>query len=116
MTMTDSTDSLTERIRKRVDTARQAVELRAKATRPRAGSRLVPPTDSNGSNPEEERAAQSLKRVFRDLGLTYRRHRSQVGGAVTPGLRDAAYKFREQPTFASLVVVAGFLDELKLLD
>jgi hypothetical protein len=65
---------------------------------------------------EEARVTQSLKRVFRDLGVSYRRYRSQVGGPVAPGLRDAAYSFRAQPSLASLVTVAGFLDELKLLD
>jgi hypothetical protein len=65
---------------------------------------------------EDARVTQSLKQVFRDLGVSYRRYRSQVGGPVVPGLRDAAYNFRAQPSFASLVTVAGFLDELKLLD
>ena len=98
--MTDSIESLTDRIRERVDTARLAIDQRAKAA----------------ALAEEERMAQSLKRVFQDLGMTYRRYHSQVGGPVTPGLRDANYKFRERPSFDSLVIVAGYLDGLKLLD
>jgi len=35
---------------------------------------------------------------------------------VVPGLRDAAYNLRADPILASLVTVAGFLDELELLD
>jgi hypothetical protein len=65
---------------------------------------------------EETQETQSLKWVFHDLGVSYRRYRSQIGGPVAPGLRDAAYSFRADPTFASLVTVAGFLDRLKLLE
>jgi hypothetical protein len=114
--MTDSTESLTERIRGRVDVARVAVDRRANATRPQIGSRAGRPADSAWNDEEEARIAQSLKRVFRDLGVTYRRYHRQVGGPVAPGLRDANYKFRERPSFDSLVVVAGYLDGLKLLD
>jgi hypothetical protein len=32
-----------------------------------------------------------------------------------PGLRDAAYEFRADPTLASLVAVAAYLDKLDLL-
>jgi hypothetical protein len=34
---------------------------------------------------------------------------------VVPGLRDAAYNFRAEPSLTSLVAVAVFLDELDLL-
>jgi hypothetical protein len=39
----------------------------------------------------------------------------QIGGPVTPGLRDAAYNFRAEPSLTSLVAVAGYLDTLNLL-
>jgi hypothetical protein len=71
------------------------------------------PTDSQSE--AELRETQSLKQVFRDLGTSYRRYRSQTGDPVVPELRDAAYKFRAAPSLASLVAVAAFLDELDLL-
>jgi hypothetical protein len=64
---------------------------------------------------EEVRESQSLKHVFRELGVSYRRYRSQTGNKVVPGLRDAAYNFRAEPSLTSLVTVAAFLDELDLL-
>jgi len=114
--MTELPETLTQRMRERVHTARLAVDRRANATRPRLRSGRARPADPGSTNMEEARVTQSLKRVFRDLGVSYRRYRSQVGGPVAPGLRDAAYSFRAQPSLASLVTVAGFLDELKLLD
>jgi hypothetical protein len=35
---------------------------------------------------------------------------------VTPALRDAARAFKQEPSLLSLVPVAGFLDDLKLLE
>jgi hypothetical protein len=64
---------------------------------------------------EDLRELQSLKRVFRDMGVTYRRYRSQTGNPATPGLRDATYNFRAEPSLTSLVAVAVFLDKLELL-
>jgi hypothetical protein len=64
---------------------------------------------------EEQREVQSLKRVFRDLGVSYRRYRSQTKEPVVPGLRDAAYSFRAEPSLTALVAVAAYLDDLDLL-
>jgi hypothetical protein len=47
--------------------------------------------------------------------MSYRRYRSQTGSRVVPGLRDAAYNFRAEPSLTSLVAVAAYLDELDLL-
>jgi hypothetical protein len=49
------------------------------------------------------------------MGVTYRRYRSQTGDKATPGLRDAAYNFRAEPSLTSLVAVAAYLDKLDLL-
>jgi hypothetical protein len=61
------------------------------------------------------REAESLKRVFRDLGVSYREYRRQTGEPVAPAVREAAYKFRADPSLTSLVSVAGYLDELDIL-
>jgi hypothetical protein len=49
------------------------------------------------------------------MGISYRRYRSQTREPVVPGLRDAAYGFRAEPSLTSLVAVAAYLDELDLL-
>ena len=65
--------------------------------------------------PEEAREKQSLRRVFHDLGHSYRRYRRRTGEPIRPALREAAYKFRQEPSLNSLVSVAAFLDELEIL-
>jgi hypothetical protein len=109
-------EPLADRMRARLRTARRAVDRRATATRPRLRQRPARPADPGSLNLDEVRERESLRQVFQELGISYRRYRSQVGGPVAPGLRDAAYNFRAEPSLASLVTVAGFLDELKLLD
>lgn len=108
--------NLSDRVQLRVKNARLLVDRRGNATRPKS-KRLRPARPAFADSPslEEVRESQSLRRVFRDLGLSYRRYRSQTGNHVAPGLRDAAYNFRAEPSLTSLVVVAGFLDELDLL-
>jgi hypothetical protein len=115
----ESLPTLTDRMQARVDDARLALDRRAGATRPKSGRRRVPPGSPSTSIwqlSEEVRADRSLRRVFRDLGVSYRRYRSQTGEPVMPGLRDAAYNFRAEPSLASLVAVAAFLDDLDLLN
>jgi hypothetical protein len=72
-------------------------------------------TESDSPSADELRDYESLKRVFRDMGISYRRYRSQTREPVVPGLRDAAYTFRAEPSLTSLVAVAAYLDELDLL-
>jgi hypothetical protein len=99
----DESLTLTDRVAARVIDARLAIEGR------------TTPTSQDASSTGEQRETESLRRVFRDLGVSYRRYRSQTGGPVVPGLRDAAYKFRADPSLASLVAVAAYLDNLDLL-
>jgi hypothetical protein len=112
----DSPENLSDRVAARVTDARLALERRASASHPKV-RRSRPPAPSasstHGSNQVWE--TESLKRVFRDMGASYRRYRSQTGRPVVPGLRDAAIKFRAGPTLASLVAVAVYLDKLDLL-
>jgi hypothetical protein len=109
----DLSETLTDRIASRVSTARMAIEDRSQGRR-RKLSRIK--TDSADSLGEAElRETKSLKHVFRDLGVSYRRYRSQTGSPVEPALREAAYRFRAAPSLASLVAVAAYLDELDLL-
>jgi hypothetical protein len=115
----ESPPTLTDRMQARVDDARLALDRRTDATRPKSKRRRVPPGSTSTSIwqlSEEVRADRSLHRVFRDMGVSYRRYRSQTGEPVAPGLRDAAYNFRAEPSLTSLVAVAAFLDELDLLN
>lgn len=104
----ESPDNLTDRVAARVVRARLALEHRA-AANPSSSPTLDPKAVGEG------RETESLKRVFHELGVSYRRYRKQTGGPVAPGLRDAAYQFRADPTLSSLVAVAAYLDKLDLL-
>ncbi len=114
--MTASPETLTDRMLARVNVARRAIDQRAKATRPRVQRQRARLADPGAPSLEEGRESQSLKQVFRDLGVSYRRYRSQTGGPVAPGLRAATDLFRAAPSLASLVAVAAILDELDLLN
>lgn len=103
-------ETLTGRVAERVASARLAIDRSASRQRPKAHRKAA-------QSPAETalRETKSLKRVFRELGTSYRRYRSQTGEPVVPELRAAAYRFRAEPSLASLVAVAAFLDELDLL-
>jgi hypothetical protein len=105
--------SLTDRVMARVVDARIAVDRRENASRPKSKRRKPVPAPDQGA--EELRESESLKRVFRDLGDSYREYRRQTGEPVAPAVREAAYKFRASPTLTSLVSVAGVLDDLEIL-
>lgn len=114
----EPSQNLTDRVLARVADARLAVDQRAKTSRNKARRhRLTPASvpDSGSPDADEILESQSLKRVFRDLGTSYRRYRSQTREPVVPGLREAAYRFRAEPSLTSLVAVAAYLDELDLL-
>jgi hypothetical protein len=112
----DLPENLRERVLARVTLARMAVDRRAKASRPKSKPRrAAAPVSADSPSVDEIRESESLKKVFREMGISYRRYRSQTGDPVTPGLRDAAYNFRAEPSLTSLVAVAAYLDELDLL-
>jgi hypothetical protein len=61
------------------------------------------------------REARSLRRVFEELGDSYRLYRQRTGTPVSRDVRDAAYRFRRELNLTSLVSVAACLDELDIL-
>jgi hypothetical protein len=117
---TGSQRSLVDRVRDRVLRANRALERRDTATRPR----IRPPSVQRRAKPSAEtsrgtplsRESRALRTVFRDLAVTHQRYRQRTGELVSPALRDAARAFKHEPSLLSLVPVAGFLDELKLLE
>jgi hypothetical protein len=115
--MTASPDSLTHRMRARVKAARRAADRRAKASRPQVQrTRKAPSADASGPSLVEDLETESLKQVFGDLAVLYRRYRTRTGGPVAPGLRAATDRFRAEPSLAALVEVAAILDQLDLLN
>jgi maltooligosyltrehalose synthase len=112
----EQSETLSDRVQARVQQARRVIDRGANAGDLEAKRLLLPANaSSNQLSSDELREFQSLKQVFRDLGASYRRYRRQTGNRAMPGLRDAAYNFRAEPSLASLVTVAGFLDRLDLL-
>ena len=111
--------ALIDRVLARVQVAGLSVDRRAKSTRPRASRRRTIVTDlasaSGTHTPEQVREAQSLRRVFEDLGISYRRYRRETGAPVSPEVRTAASNFRLEPSVTSLAMVAARLDELDIL-
>jgi hypothetical protein len=109
-------ESLTQRMEARVAKAALALDRRSSATRPKSYRRRASDAGAPARGSKENiLAEQSLRRVFQDLGISYRRFRKQTGAPLVPGLRDAAYTFRAEPNLTSLVAVAAFLDDLDLL-
>jgi hypothetical protein len=115
---TELPENLFDRVQARVAEAAFVLDRRSSASRPKSHRRrpvLATALEGDSRSHEEVLAEQSLRRVFRDMGVSYRRFRKQTGTPVAPGLRDAAYNFRAEPSITTLVAVAAFLDELDLL-
>jgi hypothetical protein len=55
---------------------------------------------------------RALRRVFLDLGDSYRSYRRRTGEPVSPEIRQAAVKFRRDLDLRSLLSVAASLDRL----
>jgi hypothetical protein len=55
----------------------------------------------------------ALRRVFLDLGDSYRSYRRRTGEPVSPEVRDAALRFRRELDLTSLILVAATLERLE---
>lgn len=102
----DASPTLNDRVLAQIHEARRAV-----GRRPLRRSR----TAGLARTPEQAQEARSLRRVFIDLGDAYRRYRRKTGAPISADVRNAATRFRKEPSAASLVSVAAYLDELKIL-
>jgi hypothetical protein len=96
--------TLTDRVLARVRDAETAVEMSKSHRRARSGQ-----------TPAQVRQARSLRRVFVDLGTSYREFRRRTGADVSPVVKDAACRFRRELDVTSLVAVAASLDQLEAL-
>jgi hypothetical protein len=108
-----SAHPLSERVQARVAEVGQALDQRARASRPRSKRPKVQAT-APASGPGRE--ASSLRRVFNELAVTHRQFRLRSGQHASPALREAAQAFKESPSIPSLVAVAAFLEEDGLLE
>lgn len=109
-----SAHPLLDRVQARVAEVGQALDQRARASRPRSkrSKTQSAPTRSSGVG----REASSLRRVFNELAITHRQFRLRSGQHASPALREAAHAFKEAPSIPSLVAVAAFLEEDGLLE
>jgi hypothetical protein len=98
--------TLTDRVLAQIHEARRPI-----GRRPRRGRSSA----ALARTPEQLQEARSLRRVFLDLGDAYRQYRRRTEAPVSAAVRDAATRFRKEPSVTSLVSVAAHLDELKIL-
>jgi hypothetical protein len=116
---TDPSSTLTDRVRAHVAEAGRLLDNRAreangkqKHLRP---TRLTKGAASLTSTSDAQRDAQSLQTVYREMRGLYRNYRRQAGTAAVPELRSAVSAFKRGQSLTSLVHIASFLDERKLL-
>jgi hypothetical protein len=62
-----------------------------------------------------QREAQSMQTVYREMRGLYRSYRREARTAAVPELRSAVHAFRRSQSLTSLVQIATFLDDRKLL-
>ena len=73
-------------------------------------------TVRQGSPTAMSREVRALRVVFREMGRTHRQYRQRTQTPISTDLRSAAIAFRQEPSLMSLVPVASFLDEMRLLE
>ena len=115
----DPSSTLTDRVRAHVAEAERLLDNRAPGAnaKPRhlRPTRSTKPTASFMDTSEAEREARSLQTVYREMRALYRSHRRQAGTAAVPELRSAVQAFKRGQSLTSLVQIASFLDDRKLL-
>jgi hypothetical protein len=102
----------------RVREAGLAVDRKTAATRPRLRRRHsdVGSQPADGPlAPEQVREQRSLRRVFLDMGDSYRAYRRRTGEPVSAEVRGLADRFRREQDVTSLMAVAASLDALDVL-
>ena len=92
---------LTDRVMARLKDAHRAVSASSKQGLGKGRRRHLTDTDT-----------RALRRVFLDLGDSYRSYRRRTGEPVSPEVREAALRFRRELDLPSLVWVAASLERL----
>ena len=116
---TDLRPTLTDRVKGRVAEAELYFDQRShEGTSKRRHLRPTTLTQSGGSLADASRAhreIQSLGRVYGEMRTLYRSYRRETGKPAVPELRSAVQAFRRGRSLTSLVRIASFLDDRKLL-
>lgn len=111
--------TLTDRVKVRVAEAEGAFDKRSRGANGK--SKQLRPTvlqDLTHSLADSSRAqleAQSLRKVYVEMRGLYRRYRRETGRPSVPELRSAVQAFNRGRSLKSLVYIASFLDDRKLL-
>ena len=115
----DPSSTLTDRVRAHVAEAGRLLDNRTRETN--AKHKHLRPTRSTKKaasvtgSLETERDVQSLRTVYREMRGLYRDYRRKAGTPAVPELRSAVHAFRRGESLTSLVHIATFLDDRKLL-
>ena len=115
---TSPTPTLAGRVKARVAQAERLLENQREANgkhKELRSNRSPAPSASFTDTGAAERETQSLRRVYSEMRALYRSYRRQSGTPAVPELRAAVHAFNRGPSLASLVHIASFLDERKLL-
>lgn len=112
---TASSKTLTDRVMERVREAGDQLPDQVPPRPRRRRSEAPRPFAGLSRTPEQVREARSLRRVFLDMGDSYREYRRRTGEPVSADVRGAADRFRRERNVTSLTAVAASLDELHVL-
>ena len=116
---TNPTPTLADRVKARVAEAERSLDKRSREGNPKP--KHLRPTifdqasaslaDSSGA----DREAHSLRTVYHEMRALYRGYRRRTGRPAVPELRSAVQAFNRGGSLKSLVDIASFLDDRKLL-
>ncbi|HSR91875.1 MAG TPA: hypothetical protein VLK88_11260 [Gemmatimonadales bacterium] len=104
----DPSSNLTDRVRARVAETGRLLDNRPRGKTAKRASSLT-------GGFEAQREAQSLQTVYREMRTLYRNYRREARTAAVPELRSAVAAFKRGQSLTSLVHIASFLDDRKLL-
>lgn len=111
--------TLADRVKARVAEAERSLELGATETNGAPRKRGRPPrakkTSTLALSQASKRESESLLKVYREMREIYRGYRRRAGTPAVPELRTAVTAFKRGQSLTSLVVIASFLDDRKLL-
>lgn len=75
-------------------------------------ARVKAAAHARGRRRSTDRDARALRRVFLDMGDSYRTYRKRTGEPVVQEVRDAALRFKRDQNLSSLVSVAAMLQRV----
>jgi len=108
--------TLADRVKARVAQAERSIDDRAAREVKPKNKRVKPTKTALLTNSSlAERDVESLRKVYREMRSLYRGYRRQSGTPAVAELRTAVDAFKKGESLTSLVQIASFLDDRKLL-